>query len=528
MQDVPKIVRARLQRTTPATAETHPDADLLTAFAERSLVGGERDHVLEHLARCPDCCDVVAFALPATEDVVLAKPAAPRRGWLTLPVLRWSVVTAGILALTSVGIVQYRQRGQEKTAVAARLMLRDQPADSAAPNPASTPQAKASQSLTSPTETGKQTVTEKRAPVPSGAQSAFSARLSADKSAPAPRPVFPQSQSAQRAASAGKVHGSIGGPVRGLGFSSAGGRASRRAEAATPPGSSAFADNSKNATSAIVPQNPNFGAVQRAPATSTATTVEVSGASPQVTTQTTAQNQLQDQLVQNDAAGASSSADRVGKAKPASPQVLVMAPAPLLHAEPALTKIATAPRWTISASGALQRSFDGGNTWLDVDVTANATQSANLARSAQAGMAVEVASAAVEVQTESRNEAPTEIQTETQTAGKSEKKTTAKSMATSGARSAAKSSPGTHTIFRAVSVSSNAADVWAGGSAAALYHTVDGGNRWTRVVPSEAGVLLAGNIIAIQFSDPQNGIVTTSTAEVWTTVDAGQTWHKQQ
>lgn len=526
MQDVPKIVRARLQRTTPATAETHPDADLLTAFAERSLVGGERDHVLEHLARCADCRDVVAFALPATEDVVLAKSAAPRRGWLTLPVLRWGVVTAGILALTSVGIVQYRQRGQEKTAVATRLMLRDQPADSAAQSPAPSPQVDASQSFTSPTAMGKQTVMEKRAPVPSGAQSAFSAGLSADKSAPAPRPVFPQSQSAQRAASAGKVHGSIGGPVRGLGFSSAGGRASRRAEAATPPGSSAFADNSKNATSAIAPQNPNFGAVQRAPATST--TVEVSGAAPLVTTQTTAQNQLQDQLVQNDAAGAPSSADRVGKAKPASPQVLVMAPAPLLHAEPALTKIATAPRWTISASGALQRSFDGGNTWLDVDVTANASQSANLASRARAGTTVEVANSAVEVQTENRNEAPTEIQTETQTAGKSEKKTTAKSMATSGARSAAKSSPGTHTIFRAVSVSSNAADVWAGGSAAALYHTVDGGNRWTRVVPSQAGVLLAGDIIAIQFSDPRNGIVTTSTAEVWTTVDAGQNWHKQQ
>jgi Photosynthesis system II assembly factor YCF48 len=522
MQDVPKIVRARLQRPTSATAEAHPDADLLTAFAERSLAGGERDHVLEHLACCADCRDVVAFALPATEDVVLAEPAAPRRGWLTLPVLRWGVVTAGILAIASVGILQYRQRGQEKTAVATRLVLRDQSADSAAPNPAPTPQANASQSFTSPTEMGKQTVTEKRAPAPSGAESAFSAGLSADKSAPAPGPVFPQSQATHHASSAGGLQGTIGGPVRGLGFDSGVSHGSKAAQLAIPRGS-AVADESKNTTSAVIaPQSRNFGAIQRAPASSTS--VEVSGASPLVATQTTAQNQIQDQLAQNDAAGAPSSADRVGKAKPVSPQVLVMAPAPLLHAEPALTKIPTAPRWTISASGALQRSFDGGNTWLDVDVAANATQNANLARSAQAGMAVEVASAAVEVQ----NEAPTQIQSETQTAAKSEKKITAKSMATSSARSAAKSAPAARTIFRAVSVTSNAADVWAGGSAGALYHTVDGGNRWARVVPSQAGILLAGDIIAIQFSDARTGIVTTSTAEVWTTVDAGQTWHKQQ
>src|SRR5580700_5491954 len=320
MQPVPKIVRARLQRPMPPTAEAHPDADLLTAFAERSLVGGERDHVLEHLARCADCREVVAFALPATEEVVLTESPASRRGWLTLPVLRWGVVTVGILALTSVGILQYRQRDQAKTAVATKLELRDQPADSAAPNPATTPQANASQSFTSPTETGKQTVSEKRSPSPSGAQSAFSAGLSADKSVPALHPVFPQSQVTHHTASPGSLRGSMGGPVAGLGFNSAGSRNSRTAQPTTPRGSLVVGDDSKNTTSAVIAQQGrNFGAVQRAPSTSA--TVEVSGASPLVATQPAAQNQIQDQLAQNDAAGASS-ADRVGKAKPASPQVL--------------------------------------------------------------------------------------------------------------------------------------------------------------------------------------------------------------
>ena len=65
MQNVPKIVRERLKAAAPAV--NHPDADLLTAFAEDSLPGVERDGVLEHLARCGACRDIVALALPEAE-----------------------------------------------------------------------------------------------------------------------------------------------------------------------------------------------------------------------------------------------------------------------------------------------------------------------------------------------------------------------------------------------------------------------------------------------------------------------------
>ncbi|MGC2772452.1 MAG: hypothetical protein WA232_12180 [Candidatus Sulfotelmatobacter sp.] len=47
------------------------------------------------------------------------------------------------------------------------------------------------------------------------------------------------------------------------------------------------------------------------------------------------------------------------------------------------------------------------------------------------------------------------------------------------------------------------------------------------MLPSVGDVNLTGDITSIQFSDPRNGIVTTSTAEVWTTPDDGQTWLKQ-
>jgi len=38
-----------------ASPGIHPDADVLTAFGERSLPGAERAVVLDHLAQCGDC-----------------------------------------------------------------------------------------------------------------------------------------------------------------------------------------------------------------------------------------------------------------------------------------------------------------------------------------------------------------------------------------------------------------------------------------------------------------------------------------
>src|SRR5271165_7368620 len=100
MQNVPKIVRERLRAATPAV--NHPDADVLTAFAEHSLPGLERDVVLEHLARCGDCRDIVALALPVADPVESAVKPSPT-GWLTWPTLRWAFVAAGVFVIASVG-----------------------------------------------------------------------------------------------------------------------------------------------------------------------------------------------------------------------------------------------------------------------------------------------------------------------------------------------------------------------------------------------------------------------------------------
>src|SRR5437879_1403504 len=116
MTEVPKIVYDRLGAALPEQA--HPDADLLAAFAEQALSATERDGVLQHLALCGDCRDVVALALPAA-DLVAAPIASetdglqttasrsrgPHKRGFAWPTLRWAALAAGAVVATTVLLV---------------------------------------------------------------------------------------------------------------------------------------------------------------------------------------------------------------------------------------------------------------------------------------------------------------------------------------------------------------------------------------------------------------------------------------
>lgn len=123
MTEVPKIVHDRLRATcsaSPVALPSHPDANMLTAFAEQALSAPEREDVVSHLAHCGDCREVIALALPA-EAVVIPHPAveadlanastAPARTiqspsrWLAAfgwPGLRWAALAAGVVVAGSV------------------------------------------------------------------------------------------------------------------------------------------------------------------------------------------------------------------------------------------------------------------------------------------------------------------------------------------------------------------------------------------------------------------------------------------
>lgn len=106
MSDVPKIVHDRLRASAPGGA--HPDADVLTAFAERALSGAEREGVVRHLSRCADCREAVALSIPPMETIVLPTddrggvPAAGTSGiglrsWFVWPNLRWAAMAAAVV-----------------------------------------------------------------------------------------------------------------------------------------------------------------------------------------------------------------------------------------------------------------------------------------------------------------------------------------------------------------------------------------------------------------------------------------------
>lgn len=483
MQNVPKIVRERLRAATPAV--NHPGADVLTAFAERSLSDLERAVVFEHLARCGDCRDIVAMALPATEPVETPVSSATS-GWLTWPVLRWGFVAAGVAAIASLGILQYQRRIQPATMASRQTphleVAANEPKKAIAQFVAPTPaekrdklQAPAAPAFTDSVDGAKAIILEKK-----GLENK---RLEKDrlesKSPSIGRVDAPSAPTPQ--ASGGSMGATIGGPLphgpRLANQWTQQNAVQNQAPAPAPP-----AADAKQQAAAQPSANMRVSAASEA--------VEVESQTAQLNTEGRNPETLK---IQDLPAAQQPPGDyalaHVDKAKPAMTtqggKNAPSAPTPVI-AGAMLYAPASMPRWTITSAGGLQRSYDQGNTWQNVDVSASAA-SFNGATDLEAVAKTSRAKA---------KDADQALKRET-----------------------------TPPTFRAVAASG--ADVWAGGSAGALFHSLDGGNHWTRVVPASAGTFLTGDIISLQFPDPQHGKVSTSTAEVWTTSDDGQTWRKQ-
>ncbi len=559
MQSIPKIVRDRLQATP--LAANHPDADLLTAFAEQSLSGAERAIVLEHLARCGDCRDVVALALPPVEVLeTMARPA--RSVWLTWPTLRWGFVAAGVAIVASIGILQLRRSESSRmvadsspSAQATRNEAR--PQMTVAPPP--TPSAEydtdtASFGRTDEVRKAPSVAAEGKAatapPPPAIPAPAFHAAtrgsFGASVGGPQPPSQFLVNNNVQQQAASGPAASALNRPAAdqlSSGKQSTGGNAGiamgAAARAAAEGGrseaqlrdqsadSQPFADKNSVSKTKLPVTQPAAGqiaghvvdssgaAISNARITLTPATAGksasavtdsqgeflIAGLSPgnyKAEAQAPGFNKTVQDL-NYDASRPSTYNFMLNVGSVSETVEVSAAQSTLLQTLPpteggpnsndrnftAGNSLAAGvmPRWTVSASGALQRSFDQGRTWHTVSVNAIPASSAN-----------------VETARESR----------------AKEKDADKKL---GKQEVA--SP----IFRAVT--SAGSDVWAGGSAGALYHSLDAGNHWTRVVPAAAGAILSGDIISVEFSDSQNGKVTTSSPEVWTTSDAGQNWQRQ-
>jgi hypothetical protein len=87
-------------------SSAHPDADLLTAFAERSLNERERARVVEHLAHCAVCRDVVYFAQPEIEAPLPATAGSPAPiRWFAWRRLQWAALAASLSLVVALAIL---------------------------------------------------------------------------------------------------------------------------------------------------------------------------------------------------------------------------------------------------------------------------------------------------------------------------------------------------------------------------------------------------------------------------------------
>lgn len=374
MRNVPKIVVKRLQGM--AVADPHPALDLLTAFAEQSLGRSERAPILDHLARCSECRQILELAMPVTESNAVIRITSSRPVRLSWPMLRWGFVTAAMVAFISVGVLRYEHQRREPEL-----------ASSSSPSA----QVASRQTVAINPESSELVVRSPKWPPQEAKPAAGSRQMTAPSQAV---PIKRNFQDAKR-----------------------------------------FGPNGETKSEA------GAEAIARA--------------------------QTSDQLIQNQAAASQSqpyASSDVVKAKAAVPSQNTgdtgPAPAPSSIAPQTAQSLMqpASPRWTINAGG-LQRSFDAGKTWEDVNV------------GAIAGL------------------------------------------------------PRSKLAFRVVA--SLGPEVWAGGTAATLYHSNDSGTSWQQIFPSDDGAQPAGDIIEIEFSSPQQGRITTSAGDTWTTSDSGRTWRKQ-
>jgi hypothetical protein len=116
MEPIPQIVRQRMQAAPKP--EVHPDPDVLTALTEKALNERERDQVLQHLAVCADCREILAVAQPQAElqyaavAVAASLPNPTRHGWFRGSWFRWGAAAACVVVVSGAVLLRYQSRGR--------------------------------------------------------------------------------------------------------------------------------------------------------------------------------------------------------------------------------------------------------------------------------------------------------------------------------------------------------------------------------------------------------------------------------
>ena len=102
VDSIRKLVSERLRTQAPAT---HPDVEVLSAFAENALGRGQRDEVMAHLADCQECREVLYVSLPQADKPQTVLSFNPNRArWFRL---RWATFVGLAGIVTALVTVRY-------------------------------------------------------------------------------------------------------------------------------------------------------------------------------------------------------------------------------------------------------------------------------------------------------------------------------------------------------------------------------------------------------------------------------------
>lgn len=486
MEKVPKIVGERLEAA--AVVVDHPDPNVLTAFSERSLPDRERRQVLEHLARCGECRDVITLALPAEEPAItLVRPVRGR--WLTWPQLRWGLVAAGVLVVGSFGVLRYRSSSHPEAVAsydASRTQHIEKAKNQTEPLPA-TPAAAVNGEKNAP-QNGLLDSEVRSNPAPQAKE--FDRLEQFAKLQPPARDQRPEANGSRgRLRPQTLAHGPKAAPTQ-----------QWQQNVTANANNNVYAFQSQAPAPTVPPEfarkQLSNQVVVSAPAPAPSTAGSAIGGQTDKKVQDVNTLAVNGRSLTTLQPGGGNAGAEVARAKPAEAMPSANATKPQLTDAYAVSSVngsnfsqtaALVPenaRWSINAMGGLQRSLDQGKSWQNVDVNgaAGITSGANMPMAMKS----------------SREKAPAKDKAEMKQA---------------------------RVVFRAVSA--NGPDVWAGGSGGHLYHSTDAGGHWVQVVPTWSGVVLTDDIVSLQFADPLQGRIVTSSSEIWATSDAGQTWQKR-
>ena len=354
MEQLPKIVQQRLQR--PEKAGVHPDPDLLTAFAEKSLNDRERAHVLQHLVECADCRAVLSLAMPGMQPALA--PGPERSNWLSWPVLRWGALAACVVVVGAAVTLHYehqesvRSVAEEAPAAPATLKLEDevtrQPGQKLAANLPPPSPAELGRDFGAAGKLAKQRAQNTDAAMAAGEAGAPALALEQDK----------------------KVQALINNRLAAVDAA----RSADKPVGVVPAPAPAFSSAAKSAGIQGQVQARNDAADYSPKASSEAVTVESATATREMAQ--TAEGKAKDESRTNEtqkevqAAGGAGSVASLGDRKAETFSGVTAQGGPTAHAG-RLRAVNNLSRWTLSSSGALQRSFDSGKTWQTIPVAAN-------------------------------------------------------------------------------------------------------------------------------------------------------------